>query len=130
MLQHNEIHLRKCDNKAIRTDRELTTENGGVDVKLTAIMDNHRSEQKALTAEHGLSFLLDTGTTKILFDFGAGRAAYDNAVKLNPSNFLKQDRFTSETMFLKSIINVHPDRKFYLSTLTEKRSCNAAPFFV
>ena len=52
-------------------------------MKLTAIMDNHRSEQKALTAEHGLSFLLDTGTTKILFDFGAGRAAYDNAVKLN-----------------------------------------------
>ena len=43
---------------------------------------------------------------------------------------LKQDRFTSETLFLKSIINVHPDRKFYLSTLTEKRSCNAAPFFV
>ena len=52
-------------------------------MKLTVIMDNHGSEQKALTAEHGLSFLLDTGKSKILFDFGAGKAAYDNAQKLN-----------------------------------------------
>ncbi len=52
-------------------------------MKLTVIMDNHGSEQKSLTAEHGLSFLLDTEKSRILFDFGAGAVAYENAVKLN-----------------------------------------------
>ena len=52
-------------------------------VKVTTIMDNKRGEHKALVAEHGLSFLVETEKSKILFDFGAGKAAYDNACKLN-----------------------------------------------
>ena len=52
-------------------------------VKITTVMDNRRGEQKSLTAEHGLSFLVETEKSRILFDFGAGKAAYDNACKLN-----------------------------------------------
>ncbi len=52
-------------------------------MKITTVMDNRRGEQKSLTAEHGLSFLVETEKSRILFDFGAGKAAYDNACKLN-----------------------------------------------
>ena len=46
-------------------------------VKITTVMDNKRGEQKSLIAEHGLSFLVETEKSQILFDFGAGKAAYD-----------------------------------------------------
>lgn len=46
-------------------------------------MDNLAGEQKALKAEHGLSFYVETEHVKILFDFGAGRHTLDNAEKLN-----------------------------------------------
>ena len=49
-------------------------------VKVTTIMDNKRGEHKALVAEHGLSFLVETEKSKILFDFGAGKSACENAV--------------------------------------------------
>ena len=52
-------------------------------MKITTVMDNKRGEQKSLIAEHGLSFLVETEKSQILFDFGAGKAAYDNACKLN-----------------------------------------------
>ena len=52
-------------------------------VKVTTIMDNKRGEHKALVAEHGLSFLVETEKSKILFDFGAGKSACENAVRLN-----------------------------------------------
>ena len=51
-------------------------------MKITTVMDNRRGEQKSLTAEHGLSFLVETEKSRILFDFGAGKAAYDNACNM------------------------------------------------
>lgn len=47
------------------------------------LMDNLAGEQKALKAEHGLSFYVETDHVRILFDFGAGRHTLDNAGKLN-----------------------------------------------
>lgn len=52
-------------------------------MKLTTIMDNLPGERKGLTAEHGLSFLVETNTAKILFDFGAGSNTWENASLLN-----------------------------------------------
>ncbi len=43
-------------------------------VKITTVMDNKRGEQKSLIAEHGLSFLVETEKSQILFDFGAGES--------------------------------------------------------
>lgn len=52
-------------------------------MKLVTIMDNLPGEQKSMTAEHGLSFFVETNSAKLLFDFGAGAAAWENARKLN-----------------------------------------------
>ena len=49
------------------------------------VMDNLAGEQKAMKAEHGLSFYVETGDMRILFDFGAGRHALENALRLNPA---------------------------------------------
>lgn len=46
------------------------------------VMDNLAGEQKAMKAEHGLSFYVETEEVRILFDFGAGGHALDNARKL------------------------------------------------
>ena len=46
------------------------------------VMDNLAGEQKAMKAEHGLSFYVETGDMRILFDFGAGRHALENALRL------------------------------------------------
>ena len=46
------------------------------------VMDNLAGEQKAIKAEHGLSFYVETGDMRILFDFGAGRHALENALRL------------------------------------------------
>ena len=48
-------------------------------------MDNLPSEHKSLTAEHGLSFYVDLGHTRLLFDFGAGANTLKNARKLGIS---------------------------------------------
>lgn len=45
-------------------------------------MDNLAGEQKAMKAEHGLSFYVETEDTRILFDFGAGGHALENALRL------------------------------------------------
>lgn len=52
-------------------------------VKIVSLMDNLSSEHKGLTAEHGLSFYIETEETKLLFDFGAGENTWKNAGKLN-----------------------------------------------
>lgn len=52
-------------------------------MRIVTVMDNLPSEQKALTAEHGLSFFVDTGKVKLLFDFGASPCACENGKKLN-----------------------------------------------
>ena len=37
-------------------------------VRVTALMDDHASEHKALTAEHGLSYLVEMPELRLLFD--------------------------------------------------------------
>ena len=54
-------------------------------LKITALMENTPSENKALINEHGLSLLLDNGSSRILFDCGAGSHFMYNAHKLGIS---------------------------------------------
>lgn len=52
-------------------------------ISIKTIMDNLPSEQKALKAEHGLSFYVETEYIRLLFDFGAGPATFENLKKMN-----------------------------------------------
>ncbi len=52
---------------------------------LRTLLENNLSRNRALTAEHGLSFLVETGGKRILFDCGAGKAARKNAEKMHVS---------------------------------------------
>lgn len=54
-------------------------------IVLRTLLENQLSQNKALQAEHGLSFLVETEGKKILFDCSAGRAARRNAGKMNVS---------------------------------------------
>ncbi|MCI8727856.1 MAG: MBL fold metallo-hydrolase [Hungatella sp.] len=51
-------------------------------VRITALMDNNHSENKALIAEHGLSYLLEWEEHRLLFDCGSGPGFWYNARKL------------------------------------------------
>ena len=56
---------------------------GGIAMlRITALMDNKPSENKALIAEHGLSLLAQYGDRRILFDCGSGAHTMDNAHRL------------------------------------------------
>ena len=55
-------------------------------IKIITVMDNLPSEQKALKAEHGLSFYVETDSVKILFDFGAGEHAFNTACSPAPKS--------------------------------------------
>ncbi len=79
VIYHNDENKEACYNDLYNESKKR----GGDLVKITTVMDNKAGEQKSLTAEHGLSFFVETGKSQILFDFGAGKAAYDNARKLN-----------------------------------------------
>ena len=48
-------------------------------VRVTALMDDHASEHKALTAEHGLSYLVEMPELRLLFDCGASAVPMANA---------------------------------------------------
>ena len=50
---------------------------------LRTLLENELSQNKALKAEHGLSFLAEVNDKKILFDCSAGTAAWDNSIKMN-----------------------------------------------
>lgn len=50
---------------------------------LRTLLENNLSQNRALTAEHGLSFMVETAHAKILFDCSAGSAARKNAGKMN-----------------------------------------------
>ena len=52
-------------------------------MKLTVLIENTASEGSILTAEHGLSLLIETGRTKFIFDCGHTGAAFDNARIMN-----------------------------------------------
>ena len=54
-------------------------------VILRTLLENDLSRNRALTAEHGLSFLVETGDKRILFDCSAGKAARKNAEKMHVS---------------------------------------------
>lgn len=49
---------------------------------ITALMDNKPTENKALIAEHGLSFFVEYRGLRILFDCGSGAHTQDNAHRL------------------------------------------------
>lgn len=51
-------------------------------LSVTALMDDRAPRDSRLTAEHGLSLLIDYNGRKILFDCGAGPAFLENARKL------------------------------------------------
>lgn len=50
---------------------------------LRTLLENNLSQNKALIAEHGLSFMVETEKIKILFDCSAGSAARKNAKKMH-----------------------------------------------
>ncbi len=50
-------------------------------MKLTTLIENHAS-RRDLKAEHGLSFLIEDGNERILFDAGNSGAVWDNGKKL------------------------------------------------
>ena len=52
---------------------------------LRTLLENNLSRNRSLTAEHGLSFLVEAGDKKILFDCSAGKAARKNAEKMHVS---------------------------------------------
>lgn len=51
-------------------------------LRITALMDNLPSENKALKNEHGLSYLVEGRGKRILFDCGSGAAPWQNAHRL------------------------------------------------
>lgn len=54
-------------------------------IVLRTLLENNLSKNRALIAEHGLSFMVETEDAKILFDCSAGSAARKNAEKMNVS---------------------------------------------
>ena len=50
-------------------------------MKVTTLIENHTS-RRDLKAEHGLSFLIEDGREKILFDTGNSGAVWENGRKL------------------------------------------------
>ena len=52
-------------------------------MKITAIMDNKGGKEAELVHEHGLSFFVEVDGLKLLFDFGPGKHALENALKLH-----------------------------------------------
>ncbi len=53
-----------------------------MNLKITLLVEN-TARKRGLLAEHGLSFLIETGGEKILFDTGQGLALRHNAAQLN-----------------------------------------------
>ena len=75
----------KCTNSFLflpkKSDKH--TERDGITMlRITALMDNKPSENKALIAEHGLSLLARYGEKRILFDCGSGANTLANAHRL------------------------------------------------
>lgn len=51
-------------------------------VRILCVMDNVVSGNKGLKAQHGLSFYLEAGGKKLLFDFGQGKETWENGRRL------------------------------------------------
>lgn len=54
-------------------------------VIIRTLLENNLSRNRSLAAEHGLSFLVETGDKRILFDCSAGKTARKNAEKMHVS---------------------------------------------
>lgn len=54
-------------------------------IVLRTLLENNLSQNRSLTAEHGLSFMVETENGKMLFDCSAGSAARRNAEKMHVS---------------------------------------------
>lgn len=52
-------------------------------LKIVTLLENSRSQNKALIAEHGLSFYVELNGHRLLLDAGSGSAAVENGGKLN-----------------------------------------------
>ena len=52
-------------------------------VKIKTLLENRLSQNKALHAEHGLSFYIEYKNKRILFDCNAGGAFIEYAEKMN-----------------------------------------------
>ncbi len=61
-------------------------------IKILTLMDDASSENKALRSEHGLSFWVEAGDRRFLFDCGSGPATLYNANRLGVN--LKDADFT------------------------------------
>ncbi len=59
-----------------------------MNTKITTLIENSPGEHLSLQSEHGLSFYIERGSTRIIFDMGQGGAFLENAAKLgiDPSN--------------------------------------------
>ena len=62
-------------------------------INVVTLMDDASSENLALKAEHGLSFFIEAGKKKFLFDCGASAATISNAHRLGVD--LKSASFTA-----------------------------------
>jgi 7,8-dihydropterin-6-yl-methyl-4-(beta-D-ribofuranosyl)aminobenzene 5'-phosphate synthase len=71
--------------KKVKGNRKIREKGNRTMVILRTLLENNLSRNRALTAEHGLSFLVETGGRKILFDCSAGKAARKNAEKMHVS---------------------------------------------
>lgn len=54
-------------------------------IRVTALMDDKPSGRRSLTAEHGLSYLVEGPEYRFLFDCGQGKHTWDNARNLGAS---------------------------------------------
>ena len=57
VIYQNDENKEACYNDLYNESKKR----GGDLVKITTVMDNKAGEQKSLTAEHGLSFFVETG---------------------------------------------------------------------
>lgn len=55
---------------------------GGCMVRVLCVMDNVVSGNRGLEARHGLSFYIEAGGKKLLFDFGLGKETWENGIRL------------------------------------------------
>lgn len=52
-------------------------------IKILTLLENQESRNKGLVSAHGLSFYIQKGDVKLMFDFGPGREAWENGRRMN-----------------------------------------------
>lgn len=99
-------------------------------MKLITLMEN-TSGRPDLTAEHGLSLYLETGSKKILFDAGQSSGFADNAERLGVDLSAVDFAVLSHGHYdhgggLKCFREVNPTAPIYLSCYAFHHHCNAS----